>query len=41
VIFDVLVVVPREGTEEGGQLVFPFLFFGGMFDITGGFVDFI
>jgi hypothetical protein len=39
VVFGVLGVVPRVLIEEGGQLVFPFVFWG-MFCVTGGFVNF-
>jgi hypothetical protein len=39
VVFSVLGGSPRVLIEEGGHLVFPFVFWG-MFCVTGGFVDF-
>jgi hypothetical protein len=37
--FGVLLGVPREGTEEGGPLVFPFVRLGEFKRFTGGFVN--
>jgi hypothetical protein len=39
VVLGVLGGDPRGTIEEGGHLVFPFVF-GGIFCVTGGFVDF-